>query len=56
MIRYLAVLAVLTANLLFMSSASAHCDTMKGPVVAAARQALDAGNVNVVRRRDPARA
>lgn len=29
-------------------SASAHCDTLDGPVVAAARKALDSGNVNPV--------
>ena len=28
--------------------AAAHCDTLDGPVVAAARTALDAGNVNLV--------
>ena len=28
--------------------ASAHCDTLDGPVVAAARKALDSGNVNLV--------
>lgn len=28
--------------------ARAHCDTMSGPVIAAARQALDTGNVNLV--------
>ena len=28
--------------------AAAHCDTLDGPVVAAARKALDAGNVNLV--------
>ena len=29
-------------------SVSAHCDTLDGPVVAAARKALDTGNVNLV--------
>lgn len=29
------------------SSARAHCDTMDGPVIAAARQALDTGNINL---------
>jgi len=28
--------------------AKAHCDTMSGPVVTAARQALDTGNINLV--------
>jgi len=27
--------------------ASAHCDTMDGPVISAARQALDTGNINL---------
>lgn len=30
------------------ATASAHCDTLDGPVVAAARKALDTGNVNLV--------
>lgn len=30
------------------AAASAHCDTLDGPVVAAARKALDSGNVNLV--------
>ena len=30
------------------ASAFAHCDTLDGPVVAAARKALDTGNVNLV--------
>ena len=31
-----------------MSSALAHCDTLAGPVVGAARKALDSGNVNLI--------
>lgn len=39
------ILAIsLTASLL----ASAHCDTLSGPVLSAARNALDSGNVNLV--------
>jgi hypothetical protein len=34
---------VLTTNILF-----AHCDTMNGPVVTAAKKALETGNVNLV--------
>lgn len=30
------------------SATQAHCDTLDGPVVSAARQALDSGNVNLV--------
>ena len=29
-------------------AALAHCDTLDGPVVTLARQALDSGNVNLV--------
>src|SRR5687768_9733513 len=42
----LAVLAVLALG--WTARASAHCDTLDGPVVAAARKALDSGNVNAV--------
>jgi hypothetical protein len=43
----------LAAALLIISAGSgapafAHCDTLDGPVVAAARKALDSGNVNLV--------
>jgi hypothetical protein len=40
--------ALLGALLLAPGSAYAHCDTLDGPVVAAARKALDTGNVNLV--------
>jgi hypothetical protein len=36
------------AALGWAAPALAHCDTLDGPVVAAARQALDTGNVNLV--------
>jgi hypothetical protein len=43
------IAAVVTAVALMGSqSAAAHCDTLDGPVVAAARKALDSGNVNLV--------
>jgi len=46
--RFTAI-AVLTLGLLLGSStAFAHCDTLDGPVVAAARKALDTNNVNLV--------
>jgi hypothetical protein len=32
----------------FAGAAAAHCDTLDGPVVGAARNALDSGNVNLV--------
>jgi hypothetical protein len=46
-------LAVIAAFLLVLllwapNAALAHCDTLDGPVVKAARQALDTGNVNLV--------
>lgn len=42
-------IAALSLGLLFGSStAFAHCDTLDGPVVAAARKALETNNVNLV--------
>lgn len=38
----------LVAALAWTAPAQAHCDTLDGPVVSAARQALDTGNVNLV--------
>jgi hypothetical protein len=38
----------LVAALGWSASAQAHCDTLDGPVVSAARKALDSGNVNLV--------
>jgi len=43
----IAALATATA-LIWSLPAAAHCDTLDGPVVAAARKALDSGNVNLV--------
>ena len=45
--RLLAVLS-LAAALAWAAPAQAHCDTLDGPVVAAARKALDTGNANLV--------
>ncbi len=39
---------LLSATLGWSGSAPAHCDTLDGPVVGAARKALDSGNVNLV--------
>ena len=39
---------VLAIVLAWSASAYAHCDTLDGPVVGAARKALDTGNVNLV--------
>ncbi len=43
-----AVIVGCLALLLVPSSVSAHCDTMNGPVVTAAKKALETGNVNLV--------
>jgi hypothetical protein len=44
-----AAIAALSLGLLAVSGAAlAHCDTLDGPVVAAARKALDSGNVNLI--------
>ncbi len=40
--------AILVALLLAPITTFAHCDTLDGPVVAAARKALDSGNVNLI--------
>ncbi|HSB49539.1 MAG TPA: DUF6448 family protein [Burkholderiales bacterium] len=44
----LAAAAFFAAASAWGPTASAHCDTLDGPVVAAARKALDSGNVNPV--------
>lgn len=48
MIRVVAVLTVFLGSLVSSTPASAHCDTTRGPVVTAARAALDAGDPNLV--------
>lgn len=48
-VRKLGVAALASAALLFSSSSSfAHCDTMNGPVIVAAQEALKTGDVNLV--------
>ena len=42
------VAIVVLVSLLFDSRASAHCDGLDGPVVAAAREALRTGNIDLV--------
>jgi hypothetical protein len=44
----IATAAIFAALLLAPIATFAHCDTLDGPVVAAARKALDSGNVNLV--------
>ena len=44
----LATALSLAAALAWTTPAQAHCDTLDGPVVSAARKALDTGNVNLV--------
>ncbi len=46
--RLTAIAVVPLALLLGSNTAFAHCDTLDGPVVAAARKALDSGNVNLI--------
>ena len=46
-LRLVAVLSI-AATFAWIAPAFAHCDTLDGPVVAAARKALDTGNVNLV--------
>jgi hypothetical protein len=47
-IRHAAVLLTLLAGIALTTPTSAHCDTTKGPVITAARAALDAGDPNLV--------
>ena len=46
--RWAAVAALSLSLLAVPGTALAHCDTLDGPVVGAARKALDTGNVNLV--------
>lgn len=46
--RHLLSAAFLASLLGWSAPSHAHCDTLDGPVVAAARKALDSGNVNLV--------
>ena len=46
--RKLAAAIPVALALAWSAPASAHCDTLDGPVVSAARKALDTGNVNLV--------
>ena len=46
--RTFVTVAVLSAAVAYARPASAHCDTTRGPVVAAARAALDAGDPALV--------
>ena len=46
--RFTSIAALSLGLLVGSSTAFAHCDTLDGPVVAAARKALDTNNVNLV--------
>ena len=46
--RFTAMAALSLGLLAGSGTAIAHCDTLDGPVVAAARKALDSGNVNLI--------
>jgi hypothetical protein len=49
MIKLFSMLIVLLmAGLLIPKQGSAHCDTLDGPVIQAARKALETGNVNLI--------
>jgi len=45
--RHALLSAILILSAAWAAPAQAHCDTLDGPVVAAARKALDSGNVNL---------
>jgi len=45
--RHALLSAILILSAAWAVPAQAHCDTLDGPVVAAARKALDSGNVNL---------
>lgn len=46
--KFVLAMLMTTAGVIVTPHAAAHCDTLDGPVVAAARKALDSGNVNLV--------
>ncbi len=46
--RHISLLAVALSGLIPARTAAAHCDTTRGPVVTAARSALEAGDVDLV--------
>jgi hypothetical protein len=46
--RHALLSAILVLSAAWVAPAQAHCDALDGPVVAAARKALDSGNVNLV--------
>lgn len=48
MIRHVAAVVTLIAGVALSGRASAHCDTTRGPVVTAARAALEAGDPSLV--------
>lgn len=39
---------LLLASFIFTDISSAHCDSMEGPVVKAAKKSLETGNINYV--------
>lgn len=47
-VRIVSAVVVLFSSLLFAGNVFAHCDSMAGPVVKAAQEALRTGNVNLV--------
>ncbi|MDH7603479.1 MAG: DUF6448 family protein [Melioribacter sp.] len=47
-LKFSAVLFLASFIFIFISTASAHCDSMEGPVVKAAKKSLETGNINYV--------
>lgn len=47
-LKYTSILFFFTLFLLISNIASAHCDSMEGPVVKASQKALETGNLNYV--------
>ena len=46
--KFAAMLFLAALTFLFINTASAHCDSMEGPVVKAAQKALETGHINYV--------
>lgn len=47
-LRFLLILVLVSAIFIFTNVTYAHCDSMEGPVVKAAKKALETGNINYV--------
>lgn len=47
-LRFLLILILVSPIFIFTNTTYAHCDSMEGPVVKAAKKALETGNINYV--------